>query len=328
MRLEKSGIYINEIETKKLEILINDINRFISFKNYCYLIEHTGHSLTSGLYEISAYGFKYSNHTVDIFKNFSEYIESVVQGKGIYLSRMENRKKPTFKFFSHYNPELFTEDIFDLIIFQEYNIEPCDEERKQVLQQSIKAEKIKDTLVYACYENDTDKIIECLKHAKKSQLDKKLKYTGTSIGLCAENNNIAAFKAVAEAGASIGKISLASTPLEIAFTYSADIVKYICTNFREQFDKEVLKKGFRIAINTKDIELLQLLFDNGCDINCAGKPFPPLHNFADVNNITGIKFLLNNGADINVKNNYKQTPLDRAKARDNQETIALLESYS
>lgn len=142
-----------------------------------------------------------------------------------------------------------------------------------------------------------------------------------------KKNNIVTFKAIAEAGATLGKVSLADTPLSIAFTYLPDIVKYIYTNFREQFDKEVLKKGFSLAIHTKDIELLQLLFDYGCDINCSGKPFPPLHNFADFNNIVGLKFFLDNGVDVNIKNQYKQTPIDRAKARNNQEAIDLLKSY-
>lgn len=51
------------------------------------------------------------------------------------------------------------------------------------------------------------------------------------------------------------------------------------------------------------------------------------HNFADFNNVVGLKFLLDNGANVNVKNQYKQTPLDRAKARNNREAIDLLNSY-
>ncbi|WP_371363672.1 hypothetical protein SRRS_45480 [Sporomusa rhizae] len=328
MNLEKSNPDISNIELiDTQEPLAREIIQFISLKNYCYLIECTEHSLTSGLYEISAYGAKYSNDTVIIFEQFCDRIKALFKRNGILLICLESGKKPTFKFISHYNPELFTIDVFELILFKEYNIEPCDEERKQVLQQSIKAEKIKDTLVYACYENNTDKIMECLRQAKQSQLNKKLKYVGTPLGICAKNNNIVAFKAIVESGATLGKVSLVDTPLAIAFTYSPDIVKYIYTNFRDQFGKEVLIKGFSLALHTKDVGLLQLLFDYGCDINCEGKPFPPLHNFADFNNVVGLKFLLDNGANVNVKNQYKQTPIDRAKARNNQEAINILRSY-
>jgi FOG: Ankyrin repeat len=82
--------------------------------------------------------------------------------------------------------------------------------------------------------------------------------------------------------------------------------------------------GFGIALHTKDKELLQMLLDCGGDINCSGKPFPPLHNFADFNNTVGLQFLIEHGADINTKNQYKQTPLDRAKASNNQETVDFL----
>ena len=49
------------------------------------------------------------------------------------------------KFISHYNKELFTPDVFELIIFQELGIEPSDDERKQVLIKSLKAEEVLKT---------------------------------------------------------------------------------------------------------------------------------------------------------------------------------------
>lgn len=324
---DKSSKYTSVAKTDTVEALVNDIILFVKLENYCYFIEATEQSLTSGLYEINTSGAKYKNETVTIFENLIDRLKEQLRGKGILLIYVESGKGPIFKFISHYNPELFTNDVFELILFQEYGIEPSDEERKQILKKSIKEEKIKDTLVYACYENNTNKIFECLKNTKTSQLNKKLEYTGTPLGLCAKNNNLAGFKAIAEAGADIGKISLADTPLSIAFTYSADIVKYIYTNFREQFDKEVDKMGFGIAIHSKDTKLLQLLFDYGCDIDCSGKPFPPLHNFADFNNIVGLRFLIEHGVNINTKNQYKQNALDRAKRSNNYEAIELLRAY-
>jgi hypothetical protein len=309
------------------EVLLNDIAKITSLKNYCYIFENTLNSFTSGVYKITNGGVEYSNETVLIFNEFGERIRDILQREVILVVFNLQGNKPKFKFIIHYNKELFSNDLFELIIFQEYNLEPCNEQRRCILKESIKAEKIKDTLVYACYENNTDKIMKSLKNPKQSQLDRRLNCVGTQLGICAKNNNVIAFKAIAEAGAKINKVSIAYTPLEIAFSYSTDIVRYIYTEFRQQFDKEVTKKGFGIATETKDIELLQLLFDYGCDMNCLGNPFPPLHNFADFNNTVGIKFLLDKGADVNTKNGYKQTAIDRARRRNNQEAIDLLETY-
>lgn len=314
----------NNSSIDSFEVLLNDIVKTIQLNDYCYFIEATEQSFTSGLYEINGSCAKYKNETVNIFKMFVERIKNQLKGLGILLIRVENGIKPIYKIISHYNKELFTHDTFDLILFQEFGIEPYDEERKQVLKQSIKKESIKYTLVYACYENNTNKILECLKNVKKSQLDKKMEYVGTPLGLCARNNNVIGFRAISEAGADIRKISLVDTPLAIAFTYSPEIVKYIYENNKEIFINEVAKKGFNLGIHTKDTELLQLLLDSGCDINCSLEAFPPLHNFADVNNIDGLKFLIEHGADINTKNKYKQTPLDRARERNNQEAIDFL----
>lgn len=323
----KPVIITGEATIDTIENLVNDIVKFININKYCYLIEATEQSFSSGLYEIDSNGAKYSNETLTVFDTFSQRIEELLNGKGILLIWVDFECRPMLKFISHYNKELFTPDVFELIIFQELGIEPSDDERKQVLIKSLKAESIKNTLVYACYENKTDKILDILKKARKADLDKKLEYVGTPLGLCARNNNIIAFKAIAEAGAKISKVSLVDTPLAIAFTYSTDIVKFIYSSYREQFDKEVLRKGFGIALHTKDFELLQLLLNCGCNVNCHGKPFPPLHNFADFNNIVGLKFLIENGADINVKNQYKQTPIDRAKARNNQESVEFLKLH-
>jgi|GEM_PF-1255683 len=330
MQFKKSKspvISTGEEKIDSVDNLVNDIVRYINIDKFCYLIEATENSFTSGLYEFDSNGAKYSNKTVTVFKTFSQRIQELLHGKGILLIWVDFKAKPMLKFISHYNKELFTTDVFELIIFQELGIEPSDYERKQVLNTSLEAETIKNTLVYACYENKTDKILDILKKARKADLDKRLEYVGTPLGLCARNNNITAFKSIADAGAKISKVSLADTPLAIAFTYSSDIVKFIYSSFRAQFDKEVLRKGFGIAVHTKDIELLQLLLECGCDVNCHGKPFPPLHNYADFNNIIGLKFLIENGADINTKNQYKQTPIDRAKARNNQEAIEFLKLH-
>ncbi|MBK1813024.1 hypothetical protein JHL18_20580 [Clostridium sp. YIM B02505] len=150
------------------EILLNDIAKITSLKDYCYIFENTSNSFTSGLYEITSGGVEYSNETILIFNEFGKRIRDILQREGILVFFALQGNKAKFKFITHYNKELFSNDLFELIIFQEYNLEPCNEQRRCILKQSIKAEKIKNTLVYACYENNTDKIMKALKNPKQS----------------------------------------------------------------------------------------------------------------------------------------------------------------
>lgn len=53
---EKSSKYISVVKTNTVEALINDIIQFINLENYCYIIEATEQSFTSGLYEINMSG--------------------------------------------------------------------------------------------------------------------------------------------------------------------------------------------------------------------------------------------------------------------------------
>ena len=220
--------------------------------------------------------------------------------------------------------ELFDENLCYLTLYQEYGIYPAKESDVEELQKSIKAEKIKDSLVYACYINDTDLILERVEKAGNAQLNKKFQYVGTPLGLCAENNNLTAFKAIVEKGADLNKISLCDRPLRIAFQYSPDIVRYIYENHREQFDKEVKKDGFSIALYCKDRALLDILKDMGCDMVCAKKQFPPLHNFADSNNTVGIQYLYDNGVSLDTLNVHGQTALERAERFEKKEAAELL----
>ena len=294
-------------------------------EEYFLMLTLTRNSISPILYRVVNGENEHSNHLNDeVFDKYLEYWKAM-KDYGIHIFRYQNHKMTEHKLITHYNVELFDNEACQLILFQEYGLYPADEYDKEELKQSIKAEKIKDTLVYACYLNDTDRILKCLEKANKGQLNKKLQYNGTPLGICAQNNNLEAFRALAEKGADLSKISLADRPLKIAFQYSPDIVRYIYENFREQFVKEVSKEGFSIACHTTDVSLLELIRDTGCDMVCNKKQFPPLLNFADYNNVVGIQFLADNGVSMDVVNNYGQTALERAKARQNTEAIALLE---
>lgn len=248
--------------------------------------------------------------------------------KGIHLYMYDNHKCVEERYVPYFNPELMFNGEDLLAIYQEFGLEPQDESKKKELEAAIKAEKIKNTLVYACYTNDNEKIQEHLANDKltKTQLNKVLKLCGTPLTLCAMNDNLQAFKAIAEKGADISKkFAAGGTPLLTAFRYSYDIVMYIYENYREQFEKEV--KDFSCAAASTDIRIFQLLKDLGYDFHCEGQKYPMLHSCVDCKNLVGLKFLLDNGVDINLRNTYGQTALERAERNALTEVAAFLKNY-
>ncbi|MEK4425327.1 ankyrin repeat domain-containing protein [Solibacillus sp. FSL K6-1523] len=266
--------------------------------------------ITSGYFSIAENEASYDGDmTIALFKKYVNEIQGLMKGQGILCIKADGSTLVDHCIVKDTNPELFDFDVFELLNYQNYGLEPMEEERKQVLQQSLRAEKIKQTFVFACYMNDTDRIRELVIHAKKSNLNKVLKYRGTPLQLCTMHNNVEAFQLLAEQGADVGKRALGQTPLEMAFTYSTDIVKYIYSAFPAIYDKEVTKKGFSIALHSHEEALLEDISKWGIDLDQEGKPFPPLQNFADTNNVVGIQFLLDRGAIIECRNQYKQTAL-------------------
>ena len=311
-------------EKSSFDQLALEIFKRINRNDFVYIIKATSNSFTSGLYEIKNDLIDYSNETVEIFKTYSDIIQEKLKGIGLLLIYQDEKNTLKTKSIKYFNPELFSENLFELTIFQEFGFKPSKIERQGILEESLKKERIKETLVYACYENNTENIFRLAQNAKKTQLDKKLQYTGTPLGLCVENENVASFKAIAEAGATISKKSLAFTPLQLAFKHSSEIVEYIYSNHKEVFEKEVNKQGFYIVADSTDINMINLVNDFGADLNNYDKAFPHLHNFVDRNNITGIEFCLNNGMDINMKDNQGRTALGKAIMRGHKESIEYL----
>lgn len=306
-----------------VDTIINE--PMLSERTYTYLILGTENSFTSGYFAVLENEVSYDGEiTIALFDKYINEIKELMLGKGILCIKVDAGKLVEHCIVKDMNPELFDTDVFELIIYQRYDLEPKGEERKEILQQSLKAEKIKNTLVFACYMNDMEKIKELVTHARKSDLDKVLEYRGTSLQFCSKHNNLEAFRLLAEKGANVGKRALAETSLEIAFRHSSDIANYIRSVFPEVYQKEVKKKGFGIALHCTDEALLEGILQLGCDVNQERKPFPPLHNFADFNNIIGIKFLLDHGANLECRNQYKQTALNRAIRRENVAAIEML----
>jgi len=311
-------------DKNKVDQLAQEIFNRINKRDFIYIIKATSNSYTSGLYKIENTLIKYSNDTVEISKEFSPTIQETLKNVGLFIIYPNQQNKLETKVIKFYNPELFTEDLFELTIFQEFGFRPKESERQGILEQSIKKEKIKKTLVYACFENNSEKILELVKNTKKYQLDKKLEYTGTPLGLCVQNENIECFKEIAKAGATVSKKSLAFTPLNLAFKYSTEIVEYIHLEYPNIFEKEIKKKKFYIALECRDSKILNLLKNYGLDLNNYDPTFPYIHSFTDMNNITGIEFCLSNGLEINMKDKQGRTALDKAILRNNKEAINYL----
>lgn len=309
-----------------IDAIINDLKQ--KGELYTYFILGTSNSFTSGYFTIVKNETSYDGEvTIALFEKYANEIQVLMKGQGILCMKVAGGHLVDQHIVKDTNPELFDLDVFELLNYQKYGLEPMDEDRKQVLQQSLKAEKIKDTLVFACYMNDMDGIRELVIHAKKANLNKVLKYRGTPLQLCTMHNNVEAFQLLAEQGADVGKRALGQTPLEMAFTYSSDIVNYIHAAFPNIYDKEVKKKGFGIALHCQDKDLLEGISKLGFDVNQERKPFPPLHSFADTNNVVGIQYLLDQGANVESRNQYKQTALHRAIRAGNTAAVEMLLTY-
>lgn len=287
-------------------------------------------SSSMGLYRIEENEIRSDNNALMSNDEFDEILWDAYNhfSKGIHLYRYANKECVDERYISHFNPDLIFSGADRLVIYQEYGLKPQCEDQKKELEEAIKAEKIKNTLVYACYVNDNDKIMEHLKKEKLSnaQLNKVLKLCGTPLILCAKNDNLQAFQMIAERGADIGKKFLGrETALMAAVVNSYDIVRYIFENYREQFEKEI--KDFSCATSCEDIRTLEMLKDLGYDMSGEGQKHPILHRFVDSRNLVGIKFLLDNGVDINMRNTYGQTALERAERNAWTEGATLLIKY-
>lgn len=264
-----------------------------------------------------------------IYNKYEENFLALMNDPGVHVYRYENNRLAEHKCFTDYDGQLYDGHEVRVVLFTEYGIEPADEKGKSALKKTLKdAEKLKDSLVWACYINNTELIAERAAKAAKAQLNRVFSGS-TPLTFCAKSGDLIGFKAIAESGADISKSCAGYTPLNWALTYSPEIVLYIHENYPENFDKEVNKKGFNTLglEGCNDIRVLELFRSYGFDMSRNGSDFPPLLNFADNNNVVGIQFLIDNGVDfMNIRNKYKQTALDRAERRGKgaQDAYALL----
>ena len=304
-----------DIQSKIKEVYEHD--------NYIFVIFKSNFLFTTGFYVINNFETKESLSTVDSNDLLFKTIDREKIKNGVTIIEPNNSS-----YIDNYNPELLVDDLFDLVIFQKTNCFPSDIYRKETLKKSIRKEKIKDSLVYACYINDQRKILELAGKAKPSELDKKLQYTGTPLGFCAEHDFLEGFKKLVGLGANINKKSLAYTPIEIAFSHSDDIVFYLRDFHSEDLTEVVKKRGFLLALQNKNIKIFEMLLHFGADIVGKDPFFPVLHSFSDFDNLVGMKFILDHGFNINLKNKHNQTALQRAIQQKKIQSISFLENYT
>jgi DNA polymerase III delta prime subunit len=80
------------------------------------------------------------------------------------------------------------------------------------------------------------------------------------------------------------------------------------------------------ATNKDDLVMVKLLLDNGADINAKDDYMKstPLHSAAEKRKLEMAKLLLDNGANVNAKDDYSDTPLHAAAQKNNLEMAKLL----
>ncbi len=294
------------------------------------VVKKLGQSCSQGLYRVNGSEIVSNNEVLVAHPDYDElcwggfeYFEN-----GIHLFRFSDGECVDKCHVPYFVPETIFSGAVELAIYQKYGLEPVDELQKKWLADAMKVEKIKNSLVWACYIKDREKIQAFLENPKltAAQLNKVLKLAGTPLIICAKHDDLESFRAIVEKGADLSKkISSEGTPLMTAFRFSYDIVKYIFDNHREQFNKEV--KDFSCAGVSHDVRIFELLKSLGLDLCCEGQKYPLLHSCAEGKNMVGLKFLLDNGVDIELKNGFGQTVLERAQHLGNTDVVEFLRNY-
>jgi hypothetical protein len=127
-----------------------------AYARFFFVMNKTIQLRYSNVYETDKKEFKnLGNAENDIFLEILNLMDSDELDNGIYSYYSIDKKV-----IHHidYNPELFSDDAMELILYQTYGVTPFDAERKAQLEESLSQEKIKKTLVYACYLNLADEI--------------------------------------------------------------------------------------------------------------------------------------------------------------------------
>ncbi len=81
------------------------------------------------------------------------------------------------------------------------------------------------------------------------------------------------------------------------------------------------------AVDAEDTEIIRFLLDVGATPNGLGKGMTPLHRAAYQGDLSTVKLLVERGADVSVRDEYRGTPLSMARRRpENTRVIEYLKS--
>ena len=252
MNSEWYETFINDLEIESCMLVVNTVSSngkmANSVSSRVFTVENNEYTAYSG------FNIPINGQTVQ--SKYGEIFKTLINPSGVHIYRYENNRFVGHECLTSYEPALYNGFRISAALFKEYGLLPAGEKAKAALQKNLKdSEKLAKSLVYACYINDTQLIVERAAKASKAQLNRLMDYAfKTPLGFCALNDNLTGFKAVAEHGADIGKPFAASTPLSVALNHSPDIAVYIRDNFPEQVEKELpklKKKGYNVDILLK-----------------------------------------------------------------------------
>ncbi len=119
------------------------------------------------------------------------------------------------------------------------------------------------------------------------------------------------------------------TPMDLAIKYaSVDTLRRLIEMGATLHKHPKQSSGERL-FETDDPEKLEYLIEQGEDVNryTAGSLATPLHHHVANQSLEAIRVLLRHGADVNVQNCWKETPLQLACKVGHQEIVAELVKY-
>ena len=237
------------------------------------LIMDTNHGVRMDLFHVT--GTEYTRNSSELFgarfgktppyKRWEQHFGWMMEhDQALRAYRYENGKLTEVRELSaqFYDAQIYEGCLNAFILRHEFGLEPMKQEDKaEFAEQLAKAEAFMQTLVYACYANDTPAIIARAENASKAALNEKFEYFGTPLSFCAEHDNLEGFRVLAEAGADLTKSIVSGTvsPLKEAVRHSPRILRYVLERFPDVFEQTFHNWQGGIFW-CDDFELIDLMF--------------------------------------------------------------------
>lgn len=147
-------------------------------------------------------------------------------------------------------------------------------------------------------------------------------YTPLMIAVQKKNKELA--KILIEAGADVGVPSDEKNALTVALNNDASGLKNLILG--QDLNADLLGKALATAVEENNFELMKRLVQEGANVNYSDeRTSPPLHEAAFEAREKFVKFLLNNGANVDVRDDHMRgTPLLTAAEEGHLEIIKIL----